>query len=69
MQQLANLLKSSPNSLVIFYELLFELAMNDGELHSTEEKLLKKVPKIFGLNDGLYNQMFQKIWAENSKFL
>ena len=67
-KQLANLLKSSPNSLVIFYELLFELAMADGELHSNEEKLLKKVPKIFGLNDGLYNQMFQKYGLKTQNF-
>ena len=39
-KQLASLLKRSPNSLMIFYELLFELAMADGELHPNEEKLL-----------------------------
>ena len=67
-KQLASLLKSSPNSLMIFYELLFELAMADGELHPNEEKLLRKVPKIFGFNDGLYNQLFQKYGLKTHNF-
>ena len=67
-KQLASLLKRSPNSLMIFYELLFELAMADGELHPNEEKLLKKVPKIFGFNDGLYNQLFQKYGLKTQNF-
>ncbi len=67
-KQLASLLKRSPNSLTIFYELLFELAMADGELHPNEEKLLKKVPKIFGFNDDLYNQLFQKYGLKTQNF-
>ena len=67
-KQLASLLKRSPNSLMIFYELLFELAMADGELHPNEEKLLKKVPRIFGFNDELYNQLFQKYGLKTQNF-
>ena len=67
-KQLASLLKRSPNSLMIFYELLFELAMADGELHPNEEKLLKKVPRIFGFNDGFYNQLFQKYGLKTQNF-
>ena len=67
-KQLASLLKRSPNSLMIFYELLFELAMADGELHPNEEKLLKKVPRIFGFDDGLYNQLFQKYGLKTQNF-
>jgi len=67
-KQLASLLKSSPNSLMIFYELLFELAMADGELHPNEEKLLRKVPKIFGFNVGLYDQLFQKYGLKTQNF-
>ena len=67
-KQLSSLLKRSPNSLMIFYELLFELAMADGELHPNEEKLLKKVPKIFGFNDVLYNQLFQKYGLKTQNF-
>ncbi len=67
-KQLSSLLKRSPNSLMIFYELLFELAMADGELHPNEEKLLRKVPRIFGFNDGLYNQLFQKYGLKTQNF-
>ena len=67
-KQLASLLRSSPNSLMIFYELLFELAMADGELHPNEEKLLRKVPKIFGFNEGLYDQLFQKYGLKTQNF-
>ena len=67
-KQLASLLKRSPNSLTIFYELLFELAMADGELHPNEEKLLKGVPRIFGFNDGLYSQLFQKYGLKTQNF-
>ena len=67
-KQLASLLKSSPNSLMIFYELLFELAMADGELHPNEEKLLKRVPRIFGFNEGLYDQLFQKYGLKTQNF-
>ena len=48
-KQLHQLLGSSPNSLLVFYELLFELAMADGEMHKNEERLLKKIPKILSL--------------------
>ena len=67
-KQLANLLKSSPNSLVIFYELLFELAMADGVLHQNEERLLKRVPRIFGFSDAIYDQLFQKYGLKTSNF-
>ena len=45
-KQLYQLLGSSPNSLLVFYELLFELAMADGEMHENEEKLLRKIPSL-----------------------
>ena len=46
-KQLASLLSQNKNSLIMFYELLFELAMADGVLHISEEHLLKEVPNIF----------------------
>ena len=38
---LYQILSSSPNSLLVFYEILFELALADGILHPKEEELLK----------------------------
>ena len=40
-------LSSSPNSLLVFYEMLFELALADGILHPNEDYLLRKIPRIF----------------------
>ena len=58
--QLYSLLKQSPNSLLIFYELLFELAMADDELHPEEEKILKRVPKIFKIPQAVFDQLYEK---------
>ena len=59
-KQLYQLLGSSPNSLLVFYELLFELAMADGVMHKNEEKLLKRIPNIFGFDKGLYHELYDK---------
>ena len=58
--QLYSLLKQSPNSLLIFYELLFELAMADDELHPAEEEILKRVPKIFKIPQAVFDQLYEK---------
>ena len=59
-KQLYQLLGSSPNSLLVFYELLFELAMADGEMHENEEKLLRKIPNIFGFDKNVYKDLYNK---------
>ena len=59
-KQLYQLLGSSPNSLLVFYELLFELAMADGEMHENEEKLLRKIPNIFRFDSSVYEDLFNK---------
>jgi DnaJ like chaperone protein len=64
-KQLAALLGSNKNSLVMFYELLFELAMADGILDSNEEKLLRKTTGIFGIDSGLFDG-FKKQFADNN---
>ncbi len=59
-KQLYQLLGSSPNSLLVFYELLFELAMADGVMHENEERLLKKIPNIFGFDKNVYEDLYNK---------
>ena len=59
-KQLYQLLGSSPNSLLVFYELLFELAMADGVMHENEERLLRKIPNIFGLDKNVYEDLYNK---------
>ena len=58
--QLASLLSQNKNSLIMFYELLFELAIADGVLHDSEEKLLKEVPFIFGIRPDLFEELKAK---------
>ena len=55
--QLSNLLSLNKNALVVFYELLFELAMADSVLDVKEEELLKKTIIIFGLDPNLFTNL------------
>ena len=64
--QLAALLTSNKNALVVFYELLFELAMADGVLDPAEEALLRKTPSIFGIDQNLFNQLKDQFSGNSS---
>ena len=64
--QLAALLASNKNALVVFYELLFELAMADGVLDPAEEALLRKTPSIFGIDLNLFNQLKDQVSGNSS---
>tara|TARA_B100000035_G_scaffold260266_1_gene231099 strand:+ start:80 stop:811 length:732 start_codon:yes stop_codon:yes gene_type:complete len=57
---LYQILSSSPNSLMVFYEMLFELALADGILHPDEDKLLKKIPIIFRFDEKVYKSLYEK---------
>ena len=54
---LYQVLSSSPNSLLVFYEMLFELALADGILHPNEDKLLKQIPRIFRFDENVYKSL------------
>ena len=58
--QLASLLGPNKNALVMFYELLFELAMSDGVLDIKEEELLKNTTNIFGIDSNLFRDLKRK---------
>ncbi len=57
---LYQVLSSSPNSLLVFYEMLFELALADGILHPDEDKLLKQIPRIFRFDEKVYKSLYEK---------
>ena len=57
---LYQILSSSPNSLLVFYEMLFELALADGILHPNEDALLKKIPRIFRFDQKVYKSLYEK---------
>ena len=62
--QLSSMLAGNKNALVMFYELLFELAMADGVLDPSEEVLLRKTPSIFGIDNDLYESLKQKFSSD-----
>jgi len=62
-RQLSSLLSSDPSSLIMFYELLFELSMADGYLDPSEEKLLFQAIKIFNLDPDLMSINKKKFGA------
>jgi len=64
--QLADLLANNKNALVVFYELLFELAMADGILDPAEEVLLRKTPNIFGIDLNLFDQLKDQFSSDSS---
>ncbi|MCS5547572.1 MAG: TerB family tellurite resistance protein [SAR86 cluster bacterium] len=55
--QLSDLLKANKNALLVFYELLFELAMADGVLHQKEQELLRNTTHIFKIDPEIYENL------------
>ena len=56
-QQLSALLRNNKNALLVFYELLFELAMADGVLHEKEEALLRDTVHIFDIDPNIFENL------------
>ena len=52
--------------MVVFYELLFELAMADGILDPAEEVLLRKTPGIFGIDLSLFDKLKDQFSSDSS---
>ena len=65
---LYQVLYSSPNSLLVFYEMLFELALADGILHPNEDALLKKIPRIFGFDEKVYQSLYEKFVEKTNDY-
>lgn len=62
------ILSSSQNSLLVFYEILFELALADGILHPKEDELLKKIPRIFKFDKNVYKSLYEKYVDQNRNY-
>ena len=62
------ILSSSQNSLLVFYEILFELALADGILHPKEDELLKKIPRIFRFDKNVYKSLYEKYVDRNRNY-
>ena len=64
--QLSSLLSNNQSALVMFYELLFELSMADGNLDPAEEVILTEAIPVFGLDPNLFNLNKRKFGADIS---
>ena len=62
------ILSSSQNSLLVFYEILFELALADGILHPKEDELLKKIPRIYRFDKNVYKSLYEKYVDQNRNY-
>ena len=62
------ILSSSQNTLLVFYEILFELALADGILHPKEDELLKKIPRIFRFDKNVYKSLYEKYVDQNRNY-
>ncbi len=56
-RQFARTFSGEPDMRRTFFELLFALAMADGELHAAEDRLLREAAADLGLPDGFYEQL------------
>jgi len=63
--QLSSLLKNNKNALLVFYELLFELAMADGVLHEKEEEFLRSTVGIFNIDPNIFENLKSQSFDSN----
>tara|TARA_B100001123_G_scaffold450498_1_gene621567 strand:- start:4072 stop:4803 length:732 start_codon:yes stop_codon:yes gene_type:complete len=60
--QLSKLLSKNKNALLVFYELLFELAIADGVLHKKEEELLRKAVHLFNIDKQVFENLKSQLF-------
>lgn len=53
-RQFGQIFSHDPRLRMLFYELLFNVAMADGQLHPAEDVLLRQAPAYIGLSDSVY---------------
>lgn len=53
-RQLGQVFSQVPQMRLMFYELLFSVAMADGVLHPAEDRLLRAAPALLGLHGDIY---------------
>jgi len=64
-RQFAQLIGFKPDVLQMMMELLFKIALADGQVHKNEEAYLQQIAAIFGLNPTAYQQIRALYIKEN----
>jgi DnaJ like chaperone protein len=54
-RQFGQVFQNEPQLRMMFFEMLFTVAMADGVLHQAEEKILRAVPALLGMHGDVYN--------------
>jgi len=59
-REFGKLFRQDQNMCSFMMSFLFEVAMADGELHSSEEKMLLEAKQHFGLHDSVYQSLYSR---------
>jgi len=65
-RQFGQIFSHDPQLRMMFYELLFTVAMADGELHPAEEALLREAPAHIGLHGNVYETVRRQFVSDLS---
>ena len=65
-RQFGQVFQSEPQLRMMFYEMLFTVALADGVLHPAEEKILRDAPILLGLHSGVYGTVKRQFVSDLS---
>ncbi len=66
--QLKQYLGRQPSVLLSFFDILFQVAAADGNLHPDEEAALKKIKNIFNISELQYNSIKSRYFNETNRY-
>jgi DnaJ like chaperone protein len=65
-RQFGQVFQAEPQLRMMFYEMLFSVAMADGVLHPAEEQILRAAPAMLGLHGDLYDTIKRQFVSDLS---
>jgi DnaJ like chaperone protein len=65
-RQFGQVFQSDPQLRMMFFEMLFTVAMADGVLHPAEEKILRAAPVMLGLHGDIYDTIKRQFVSDLS---
>ncbi len=65
-RQFGQVFNSEPQLRMMFYEMLFSVALADGVLHPAEEKILRGAPTLLGLHGDVFNTVKRQFVSDLS---
>ncbi len=65
-RQFGQVFNSEPQLRMMFYEMLFSIALADGVLHPAEEQILRSAPTLLGLHSDVFNTVKRQFVSDLS---